>query len=136
MKSVVVFGTFDLFHPGHAYVLRQARKHGRVTVIIARDETVTKLKGRSPLENEQTRQKQVAARPEVHEAILGDLQNHMAFLDHVTPDVICLGYDQKFNVEKLNQELATRNLQPEIIRLKPYRQHQYKTSLLRAKRPT
>ncbi len=38
---VMCFGTFDIFHPGHEYYLREAEKYAhRMTVVIARDHRV------------------------------------------------------------------------------------------------
>jgi glycerol-3-phosphate cytidylyltransferase-like family protein len=38
---VMCFGTFDIFHPGHAYYLSEAKKLGdTITIVIARDHRV------------------------------------------------------------------------------------------------
>jgi len=37
-KKVMVFGTFDIFHPGHRSFLNQAKKYGNyLIVVVARD---------------------------------------------------------------------------------------------------
>jgi len=42
---VMTFGTFDRFHPGHEYYLREAKKLGdSLLTVIARDVTVIKIK--------------------------------------------------------------------------------------------
>jgi bifunctional ADP-heptose synthase (sugar kinase/adenylyltransferase) len=38
---VMCFGTFDIFHPGHEFYLREAQKFARnMTIVIARDHRV------------------------------------------------------------------------------------------------
>lgn len=59
-KVVMTFGTFDLFHPGHKYYLSEAHKEGDYLItVIARDETVSDLKGKSTRESEEIRKKKV-----------------------------------------------------------------------------
>ena len=41
---VAVFGTFDLLHKGHRFVLDQAEERGDLFVVIARDSTVKTIK--------------------------------------------------------------------------------------------
>ncbi|MBU0625913.1 adenylyltransferase/cytidyltransferase family protein [Patescibacteria group bacterium] len=44
-KKVMLFGTFDILHPGHEYVFSQAKNYGDcVMVVLARDVTVKKVK--------------------------------------------------------------------------------------------
>jgi FAD synthetase len=58
MRKVLAFGTFDILHPGHEHALTEARGLGdHLTVIIARDTTVEKVKNKKPLFDEQTRLK-------------------------------------------------------------------------------
>ncbi len=51
MKTVLAAGVFDLLHYGHIRYLEEAKKTGgegaRLIVIVARDETVLRLKGHS-----------------------------------------------------------------------------------------
>ena len=49
MKRVLIFGAFDILHPGHFYLIRVAKGRGVVAVCLARDETIEKVKGRPPL---------------------------------------------------------------------------------------
>jgi cytidyltransferase-like protein len=59
-KVVMTFGTFDLFHPGHRYYLSEARKEGDCLItVIARDKTVSDLKGKATRESEETRKTKV-----------------------------------------------------------------------------
>ena len=67
-QRVLLFGTFDDLHPGHRFVLDEARARGDVSVVVARDGTVLKIKGRAPLQSQD---------------------------DRVQPDLILLGYDQQ-----------------------------------------
>lgn len=44
-KKVMVFGTFDIFHKGHEFYFSKAKEYGEeLIVIVARDETVLKIK--------------------------------------------------------------------------------------------
>ena len=45
-KIVMVAGTFDLIHPGHLYLIQEARKLGKVVVVVGRDKNVERVKGR------------------------------------------------------------------------------------------
>jgi cytidyltransferase-like protein len=125
-KTVLAFGTFDVFHKGHEYFLREARKHGdRLVVVVARDGNVTHLKGRAPHDNEQQRLANVAAFTGVDEARLGyeEWGKHLQVLEDVKPDVICLGYDQR---AKLPEDGPW-----EVVRLEAFEPETYKSSLLR-----
>ncbi|MFH1181685.1 MAG: adenylyltransferase/cytidyltransferase family protein, partial [Candidatus Woesearchaeota archaeon] len=55
MATVMVFGTFDILHRGHEHFLRQAKKHGRLIVVVARSSIVRKLKGKPPMFSERKR---------------------------------------------------------------------------------
>jgi len=53
--SVFVSGCFDMLHSGHVAFLSEAAELGNVTVGIGSDETVFKLKGRYPVNNQNER---------------------------------------------------------------------------------
>ncbi len=92
---VLIFGTFDLLHPGHLFVFEAAKRRGDVTVVIARDANVLRIKGR-PTEQPETERIAAVRRafPEA-EVILGDDTDFLAPVRAVRPDLILLGYDQR-----------------------------------------
>ena len=130
--KVLVFGTFDLLHPGHEYFFREAKKHGdKLYVIVARDQTVETVKGKTPIHDEQRRMENISGLEYIDEVMLGSLKDRYEMIQKVRPDVICLGYDQKHFTQKLKEELAQRNLHPKIIRLGSHEPHRHKSSILR-----
>jgi cytidyltransferase-like protein len=54
-KKVFVTGCFDMLHSGHVAFLMEAASHGDVYVGIGSDETVHRLKGRFPVNNQDER---------------------------------------------------------------------------------
>lgn len=134
-KTVLIFGTFDLFHPGHRSFIKQAAHYGRVTAVVARDVTVRKLKKKKPHDTERRRVARLAHYPLVAHARLGnrDLSKRYQVLTEVRPDIICLGYDQTHFIKGLSEQLKALGLRTKIIRLKPFQPHRYKTSIVGAK---
>jgi FAD synthetase len=132
-KKIMVFGTFDLLHPGHIYFLWQARKYGAYLIaVIARDRTVKKVKGRLPQNKELKRSANLKNLNLADRIILGNLKDKLAAVKKYKPDIICLGYDQRYFTENLKKELQKINLAKiKIIRLKPYKPEKYKTSLIK-----
>ena len=130
MKKVMVFGTFDIFHPGHKNFLRQAKKRGDyLTAVIARDKTVLKVKKSLPRNNENSRLSAIKKSSFADEAVLGNLGDKYKIIKKNKPDVICLGYDQKFFINKLEEKLKEFKLGGTvIIKMKPYRPEIYKSS--------
>lgn len=135
LKKVLVFGTFDLFHEGHKYFLREAKKHGDyLIVLIARDSTVKYVKGIISHETETIRKLNVEKSKLADEVILGSETDYYSILTKIKPDVICLGYDQHAFVKNLDEELESRGLKTKIIKIDSYEPHKYKSTILRNKR--
>ncbi len=132
MKKVIVFGTFDYFHAGHENMLEQAKKLGDfLIVVVGRDETVKKIKGDSPENNENQRLKTIKKNPLVNKAILGDIKDKYQTIKKYRPDIIALGYDQFVFTYHLKKLLIDLKLNAEIVRLNPYKTDIYKSSLIR-----
>lgn len=131
-KKIMVFGTFDIFHPGHKNFLKQAKSFGDyLTVVIARDETVSMVKKQKPLNAEKKRLLVVKNSKLADKVILGGLKSKYAIIEKYKPDVICLGYDQKFFINNLKNGLAEAGLvKTKIKRLKSYHPEIYKSSKL------
>ena len=133
MKKAMVFGTFDPLHKGHISLFRQAKQHGDfLVVVVARDATVKKMKGRAPLHNEKKRLRAVSKAAFVDKAVLGSKRDFYKVVEKYKPGVICLGYDQSSSItKKLRQEMKKRAIKVRIVRMKPYKERIFKSSKLK-----
>ena len=137
---VFVGGTFDGLHRGHLFLLEFARRRGlalapqlgrngvRLSVVIARDESVRRIKHRPPHHNQRERCRLVAALRAVDEAFVGVPNDFIRSVRRVNPDLIVLGYDQKASWEHLLQAAGIR---ARIVRCPPYPARRLKSSMLR-----
>lgn len=131
-KKVMAFGTFDFFHAGHEDYLRQARTLGdELIVVVARDETVKKVKNAAPVNNERKRLRDVAACPHVSKAVLGNLDDKYRVIKRYAPNVLALGYDQYVFTYGLENFSIQEKLSVEIVRLQPFQPQTFKSSLIR-----
>lgn len=126
MTKVMVFGTFDKLHPGHVFVLNQAKKLGTcLIVIVARDNTVLKIKGQKPIFNERDRVKNLKKLKIANEVKLGSGgADKYSVINKYQPKMIALGYDQINFTDKL----AAKFPKIKIKRLKAHKSHIYKSS--------
>ncbi|PIS43091.1 MAG: FAD synthase [Candidatus Kerfeldbacteria bacterium CG08_land_8_20_14_0_20_40_16] len=137
MKKVLAFGTFDILHPGHKSYLKQAKALGDFLVVaIARDKNIQKTKGALPQNSERQRLKRIKELKIVDRALLGFLDDPYQIIERVKPDAIALGYDQATYTENLEQKLKNRNLNCQIVRLKPHHPEKYKSSILKKDKKT
>ncbi len=92
-----MFGTFDLLHAGHRFLLEQARRHGdRLVVSLARDQFVRSWKGKEPCHPEGERARRLRETGLADEVRLSDPEpRSFALLAEIRPDLICLGHDQR-----------------------------------------
>lgn len=128
----MAFGTFDRFHAGHESYLRQAKSLGSsLIVVVARDQTVKRIKGRLPDNNEKERKAAVKAHGVADKVVLGELEDKYAVIRKYKPDIIALGYDQFAFTYSLKKFLIDRELDSKIVRMKSYKPAVYKTSILR-----
>ena len=143
VKKVMVFGVFDLLHPGHLNFLVQASELGdKLIVSMARDLNVFKTKGQRPVDSEKYRLKNVSLLPIVDKAVLGGLKDPWPHIVKEKPDIIALGYDQGIYVggrgkgegKALEEELIKHGLKKtKVVRLKPHWPQVYKSNILRSK---
>ena len=131
-KKVLTFGTFDIFHKGHEFYLKKARKNGNtLNVVVARDSTVKQIKGKYPLNNELKRLAKIQNLEYVDKAFLGYEEDKYKIIEELKPDVICIGYDQNSFTDNLEAILRDRGLTPKIIKFeKGFKPKLYKTSKL------
>jgi FAD synthetase len=121
-KLVLASGVFDLVHYGHVYFLEEAKKaggkHARLLVIIARDKTVEKLKGKPPILQEEQRRAIVASLKPVDEAILGKEEFDMnEELREIRPDIVAVGYDQEQIEKQVLSVAKSEGLNIKLVRI-------------------
>lgn len=135
--TVMLFGTFDLLHPGHVYFINEARQLGdKLVIIIGRDKNVHNIKGQKPVWDELKRQKELQTTfpdPTVT-VILGDLEDFYVPVRAHQPDIIALGYDQKANEDTLRAVMREWTPKPHIVRVDGFRTGEFKSSIMRRKR--
>lgn len=139
MVRIMVFGTFDMVHPGHVDFFRQARAlaKGRgegapcLIVSLAREKVVERVKGEKPRRSEAERLALVGRHPLVDEVVLGQEDGYLEHILEARPDLIALGYDQRGEyVSNLERDLRLAGAEIPVVRLKSYRPELYKTSRL------
>lgn len=131
MKRVLVFGTFDILHPGHIYFLKAAKKYGDFLIVsLAREKYIRKIKGRKAWHSEAERKKLLEAVRFVDKVVMGSKTDYLNHIISLKPQVIALGYDQKHFTAKLKEKLAARGLNVKVVRIKPYKTNIYKSSKL------
>jgi FAD synthetase len=127
--KVMVFGTFDVLHPGHLHFLKEAKALGDFLVVsVSRDENAKRNKGCAPVFAEKDRLEIIKSLKMVDKAVLGGRTNYVKHILREKPDIIALGYDQRAYVKELCYEIAARRMKAKIVRLKPFREGKYKSS--------
>lgn len=96
MVKVFVSGCFDVLHSGHIRFFEEAAQYGDLYVSIGSDKTVTELKHRSTLYNEQERLYMVSALKYVKLAFIAQGSGKLDFLyelKKIKPDIFFVNAD-------------------------------------------
>jgi len=121
-KIVLASGVFDVLHLGHVKFLEEAKKAGgkdaELIVIVARDATVEKRKGKKPILSENQRRALVESLKVVDEAVLGYEKFDIGrVIDRINPDIIVVGYDQEGMEKTVKDYIAENGLKIEIVKV-------------------
>ncbi len=117
MVRVMASGVFDILHPGHVLFLQEAKKLGdELVVVVARDSTAAKMKHK-PIMHEEIRRFMVESLKPVDKAVLGHEEDMYATVEDIQPDIIALGYDQKFDEAEIERKCRERGLDVKVVRL-------------------
>ncbi|GHJ59851.1 glycerol-3-phosphate cytidylyltransferase [Nocardioides sp. OK12] len=94
-RTVITFGTFDVFHVGHLRVIERAAALGdRLVVGVSADELNMRKKGREPVFSEGERMAIVAALKPVHAVFLEEsLELKRDYILEHGADVLVMGDD-------------------------------------------
>lgn len=133
MKTVMLFGTFDIVHHGHLNLFKQARKYGdQLIVVVGRDARVQQLK-QTPVHNEKERKYFLEQIRLIDKVLLGSKTDVYQVIKKIKPDVIVLGYDQNHFTDKLEEKIKEFGLKTKVVRAKAYKAIQLKTGKIRKK---
>ncbi len=111
-KKVFVSGCFDILHSGHIAFFEEASSYGDLYVALGSDQTVYKLKGKLPINNQDERLFMTSSVRSVKKAFISKGSGMLDFLDEfkqIQPDIMIVNADghmlekqllcEKFNVE-------------------------------------
>ncbi len=119
-KTVMATGVFDLIHLGHIHYLKEARSLGdELVVVVACDQTVRENK-HEPLMGQEVRAEMVASLKPVDKAVVGYEDDPYRIVKEIYPDIIAIGYDQRHEEERINEELDERGIDAEVRRMEHY----------------
>jgi FAD synthetase len=124
-KTVLATGVFDLLHIGHLRFLEESKKRGgpgsKLVVVIARDKTVFRRKGKGPVVPEDQRRELVAALRVVDQAILGRAEiDLLGILKEVRPDIVSVGYDQDEIRIAVTRLIRREGLPVRVVRIRRF----------------
>jgi FAD synthetase len=116
LTRVLATGTFDLLHPGHLHYLSEARKLGDELYVIVARESMIKHKPK-PVIPENQRVTMVNALNVVDKAVLGSEINIYEPIKNIKPDIITIGYDQKFSSNSIEKNLEELGINAKVVRI-------------------
>jgi FAD synthetase len=130
---VLASGVFDLIHLGHVRFLEDAKRAGGpnawLVVVVARDSTVEKMKGKKPIVSEDQRRALVESLRVVDEAVLGYESLEIGeIIAQLKPDVIALGYDQVDMDQQVHTYVAAHHLPVRIVRIGKFKENSLDSS--------
>ena len=116
-KNIVLTGgKFNHIHPGHVWLLKKAKKLGKLVVIIANDKRNT----RSYALPAKQRRKNLAKLGIADAIAIGGVKDCLAVVKKYHPNMIILGYDQSLPP---GTEDYIRKHRVAIIRFRKYGSH-------------
>jgi FAD synthetase len=121
-KKVMIAGTFDIIHPGHIFLIKEAAKLGDVYVIVSTDKNRERYAGEPPIVPQEQRLEVVSNLKNVKKAVIGRSDNNtLKTVEQIDPDIILLGPNQKYDIATLKEGLVAIGLgHIEVKRLEIY----------------
>jgi len=124
-KTVLATGVFDILHLGHVRFLEESKKAGgpdaKLVVVIARDQTVVRRKGKPPVLPEAQRRRIVSSLKPVDQAVLG--HEHLDFLGvlrEYKPDIVSFGHDQQDIKKAIEKIIKKERLPIRVVSIRRY----------------
>jgi len=103
-RTVITFGTFDVFHIGHLRMIERAASYGdRLVVGVSADELNRKKKDRDPVFSEGERLAIIAALKPVDEVFVEEsLELKRHYIEKYSADVLVMGDDWAGRFDEFN----------------------------------
>ena len=128
MTKVMATGVFDILHLGHLHYLTESKKLGdELLVVVARDSTAMKS-GKAPIFDEKARVSLVSQLKPVDKAIIGHEGDIFQTVRENKPNIITLGYDQKFDDKAIEQKCQELGLNTRVVRISKFDNAKYLSS--------
>jgi len=126
-EIVLVGGCFDILHLGHVTFLEEAKKLGKILVILLEsDETIKKLKGENRPINRQIDRAEMLTKLKMvdYVVMLPELKNNQDYVDlikKISPKIIATsGNDEKIELKKQEAKIVGAKLVEVIKRINQY----------------
>ncbi len=126
--KVLIFGKFDILHPGHIFLIAQAQKEGDVTAILESDKDIKKFHNFVPYYNEDKRKNKLL-KYNIDVCIRNDKSFEEIIKKH-QPDILYLGHDQEYIYNEFKKLAKAYNFK--IKQAKAHKDNLFKSSRLRA----
>ncbi len=120
--KVYTAGVFDILHPGHLNILKQARSMGDYLIVgVQEDESVWKQKGQYPAMTCKERMAVIAELPFVDEVVSYANTDQRPLLKKIKPQVFVQGddWDKAYDRSKIKRHLEQNHIE---LKLVPYTQ--------------
>lgn len=128
MIRVMATGVFDILHMGHIHYLSESKEMGdELLVVVARDSTAHR-NGKNPLFDENSRLDLVRELKHVDRAILGHEGDIFKTVLENRPDIITLGYDQRFDADKIQEKCRELGLSTKVVRISRFDGKRFQSS--------
>jgi len=114
---VLATGVFDILHIGHLLFLQEAKKLGDELIVLVSCDEVSSTEKRRSINHQEERLALIKALKPVDDAFIGARDDKYQGIIDAHPDILVLGYDQKYDVEVIKMELKNRDFCCKIVRL-------------------
>ncbi|GAB5380425.1 MAG: adenylyltransferase/cytidyltransferase family protein [Aliiglaciecola sp.] len=106
MRTVITFGTFDVFHVGHINLLQRAAMYGdRLIVGVSTDKLNFDKKGRNPIYHQNDRMKIINSLRYVNLCFPEEsLEKKAEYIKYYKADVLVMGDDWEGKFDYLNDQ--------------------------------
>jgi FAD synthetase len=117
MKTVLTGGKFNHIHSGHVWLLKKAKKLGKLIVVLAHD----KHNRREYAMAAKKRKRQIEALGLADKVVIGSSTGFVGTVKKVRPDIIVLGYDQRMP-DKITEDYI-KEKKIKVVRFKKHGNH-------------